>query len=278
MATISAAEVKKLKDLTNAGMMDCKKALEESDGDMDKALKLLKEKGLADAKKRGDRETKEGGVYIKADGSKVAMILLGCETDFVSGNDLFKAAKDKILDGVLSTGSEDANKYQDNVQDVISQTKENIELKKVRFIELKDNQYAATYIHGNNKIGVAVVFELGNSSLKTNGDFKDAAQNVALHIAACSPFYTSSNEVPAKEIDEQKEIFLKQMESDNKPANIKENIIKGKIAKHLAEICLLDQKYVKDDKVSIQKYIEDTAKKLGSDIKIVKFFRDMVGA
>ncbi|HOV14396.1 MAG TPA: translation elongation factor Ts [Spirochaetota bacterium] len=275
---ISASEVKKLKDLTNAGMMDCKKALEETNGDVDKALKILKEKGLADAKKRSDRETKEGGVYIKQSGNGIALCLLSCETDFVSGNEVFKKAKDKILDGILSNKKDFHDSFNDYVQEVISQTKENVGLKVSKYIEIKDNQYAATYIHGTNRIGVISVFELDNPSVKGNAELKEMADNICLHITASAPFYISQNEVPQNEIDEQKDIFTKQMADSGKKPEIVENIVKGKIQKHFSEICLLDQKYVKDDKVSVGEYIESIGKKIGSKIKVISFIRHMVGA
>jgi len=275
---IAASDVKKLKDLTNAGMMDCKRALEDTNGDMDKALKLLKEKGLADAKKRSDRETKEGGVFIKAAGNKVGLIVLACETDFVSGNDIFKAQKDKILDKLVAGGTENTEDYKENVQEIITQTKENIELKVVKLVEAKSNEIANTYIHGNNRIGVISIFETNKSEIKNNADFNEMANNVSMHIAASSPFYLSDKEVNQNEIEEQKQILLKQMGDTNKPANILENILKGKVQKYLSEICLLDQKYVKDDKVSVKEYVDSVGKKLGAEIKIAKFLRFNIGA
>lgn len=275
---ISADQVKKLRDVTGAGMMECKKALTEAGGNFDGAVKILKEKGLADAKKRSDRDTKEGGVFIKANGDKVAMILLGCETDFVSGNDIFKASKEKILDKVLSSKKEDLDFYKDDIQEVISQTKENVELKKVKYVDVADNQYVSTYIHGANKIGVLSLFEIDKPELKSNDQFKECALNICLHIAASSPFYTRKEEVPENEIAEQKSIFDKQMEGSDKPANVVENIVKGKIAKYLSEICLLDQKFVKDDKVTVEKYIADTAKALGAKIEMKTFYRFTIGA
>lgn len=276
--TISADQVKKLRDVTGAGMMECKKALTEAGGDFDGAVKILKEKGLADAKKRSDRDTKEGGVFIKDKGDKVAMILLGCETDFVSGNDIFKASKEKILDKVLSSKKEDLDFYKDDIQEVITQTKENVELKKVKYLGVAENQYVSTYIHGANKIGVLSVFEIDKPELKSNDQFKEFALNICLHVAASSPYYTRKEEVPQNEIAEQKSIFDKQMEDSDKPANVVENIVKGKIAKYLSEICLLDQKFVKDDKVTVEKYIADTAKALGAKIEIKTFYRFTIGA
>ena len=276
--TITADLVKQLRDITGAGMMECKKALTQSNGNINEAVKILKEKGLADAKKRADRETKEGGVYIKKDGNKVGMILLGCETDFVSGNELFQASKDNILDKLISSKNDDLANFSDNIQEVIAQTKENVELKKAKFIELNDNEYAATYIHGNNKIGVVTIIDTDKPEVFGDSKFVDFSMNLCLHIAASSPFYLNQGEVPKNEIDEQTALFTKQMEGSDKPANVVENIVKGKVAKYLSEICLLDQKYVKDDKIAIEKYIEDFAKSIDAKISIKSFFRFMIGA
>ncbi len=273
---ISAKDVMKLKEVTNAGVMDCKKALIEANGNFDEALKILKEKGLADTKKRDDRDTKEGGVFVAAKDNKVVMILLGCETDFVSGNDIFKSGKDKILNKALETLSESNDTYLDLVQDISVQTKEKVELKSVKCITLNNNQMAKTYVHGNNKIGVIVLFDVGKD-LKDSGEFAEMANNVAMHIAASNPLYLNPSQIPEKDTNEQKEIFTKQLEGANKPKNIIDNIVKGKIEKYYAETCLVSQPYVKDDKVSVSGYIESVAKKLGTDIKINSFVRYMIG-
>jgi elongation factor Ts len=275
---ISVSDVKKLKDMTSAGMMDCKKVLEESNGDMEKALKMLKEKGLADAKKRSDRETKEGGVYIKSSGNKIALCLIGCETDFVSKNEIFKDNVEKILEKILSSKSEDLVTYTEYVQDIIAKTKENIELKVVKFFELKAQEVSSVYIHGNNRIGVISIFETNKPELKDNAGFKEFANNISMHIAASNPFYISEKDVPQTEIEEQKAIFTKQMDESGKPANVVENIVKGKVAKYLSEICVLDQAYVKDDKVSVKQFIESNAKSFGADINLKSFVRYKIGA
>jgi len=273
---INAKDVMKLKDITNAGVMDCKKALIEANGNFDEALKVLKEKGLADTKKRSDKETKEGGVFVATKENKTVIILLGCETDFVSGNDIFKSGKDKILNKALETLSESNDTYLDLIQDIGIQTKEKIELKAIKCITLKANQMIKTYIHGNNKIGVAVIFDVG-SDLKDSQDFVEMSNNVAMHIAASNPLYLESSQIPEKDINEQKEIFIKQLEGSKKPQNVIDNIVKGKLEKYYGETCLVNQPYVKDDKISISQYIESVSKKIGADIKINSFIRYMIG-
>jgi small subunit ribosomal protein S2 len=275
---ISAKDVKKLRDMTNCGMMDCKKALIETKGDMDAALKFLKEKGLADAKKRSDRETKEGGVFIKTSGNKIAMITLACETDFVSSNEIFLKTSDEILDKVISSGNTDVAAYESDVQEAITQIKENIGLKSIKLTEISDSQFAESYIHGKNKIGVVSIFDIEKPELADSDVVKEMAKNVCMHIAASSPFYLTRDEVPESEVKEQQDIFEKQMADSDKPANVLENIIKGKMNKHFSEICLIDQKYVKDDKVSVEKYIESVAKDAGGKITISAFIRQNVGA
>ncbi|MBQ3923281.1 MAG: 30S ribosomal protein S2 [Spirochaetales bacterium] len=279
---IKASDVKNLRDMTGAGMMACKKALADANGDVQEALKLLKEKGLADAKKRADRETKEGGVFIKKDGNNVGMILLGCETDFVSGNETFQSSSVKILDKLLSTKNEDVAAYADDIQDVIAQTKENVELKKAKFITLADNQTAATYIHGKNKIGVVAVFEADKKDVFADAKFAEFSNDICMHITASNPFYLDAASVPAAEIADQKEVFTKQLEEDEKtaakPQNVKDGIINGKINKYLSEICLVDQKFVKDDKITVAKFVEDFGKETGAKITIKAFYRYMIGA
>lgn len=275
---ISAQEVKKLRDMTNAGMMDCKKALVKADGDMDAALTFLKEKGLADAKKRGDRDTNEGVIVAKASDKLAAIGLFACETDFVGNNEVFQNACNDIISDVVETGNTDIESYAAKIQEVITQTKENVQFKELSTFELDANKYAATYIHGNKKIGVLVLFELGDSSVKEKPEFADMANNISMHIAANAPSYLKPEEVEEKELAEQKSIALKQLEGQGKPQNILDNIIEGKLKKYKSEICLLEQKYIKDDKISVAKYVENTAKELGTDIKLTKFTRFSVGA
>lgn len=275
---VTAQQVKELRDLTNAGMMDCKKALESANGNMDEALKILKEKGLADAKKRGDRENNEGGVYVAQADGKVAIAMIACETDFVANNDNFKNACNDIAKKIISVGSENTDDYTSDLQNVAQITKENITIKKLRFITLADNQYASTYIHGNNKIGVAAVYEVSDKSVTEKTEFKEMANNIALHITASAPLYLTPDQVPEAEVAEQKALFEKQMEGSDKPQNIIDNIMAGKVSKYKGEVSLLEQKYIKDDKITVQKYVENTSKALGSDIKIVEFIRYSVGA
>lgn len=275
--SVSAKEVKKLKDMTDAGLMDCKKALIASEGDIDKAIKFLKEKGLADAKKRGDREANEGGVYVANSAANVGIIQVSCETDFVSGNEMFISSIQDIVNKAVESGNTDVAAYADDIVEVSRKTKENVSIQKLEVISLADNQYAATYIHGKNTIGCVSIFELADASAKDKAEVKEMGVNVSMHIAASSPLYLLANEVPQAELDEQKDIFMKQMADSGKPANVLENIMKGKLTKYCSEICLADQKYVKDDKLSVSNYVEQVGKAIGTDIKLIGFRRFSIG-
>ena len=274
---VSMAQVKELRDITNAGMLDCKKALEASNGNIDEAMKILREKGLADAKKRSDRETKEGGVYVGTKDGKVAIALVACETDFVANNAQFKDACNELVGKIIDKGSENADDYKEDLQHIAQITKENVNVKKLKCLNVADNQYVSTYIHGNNQIGVVVVYEMADKAVAEKAEFADMAKNVALHVAANAPMYLVGDDVPEAELEEQKAVFAKQMEGENKPANILENILNGKLSKYKAEICLMEQKYIKDDKMSVKQYVENTSKTLGSEVKVVNFIRFNVG-
>ena len=274
---VSMQQVKELRDLTNAGMLDCKKALEAANGNIDEAMKILKEKGLADAKKRSDRETKEGGVYVGTKDGKVAIALVACETDFVANNAQFKDACNELVGKIIDKGSENADDYKEDLQHIAQITKENVNVKKLKCLNVADNQYVSTYIHGNNQIGVVVVYEMADKAVAEKTEFADMAKNIALHVAANAPMYLIGDDVPEADLAEQKAIFAKQMEGENKPANILENILNGKLSKYKSEICLMEQKYIKDDKMSVKQYVENTSKTLGTEVKVVNFIRFNVG-
>ena len=274
---VSMAQVKELRDITNAGMLDCKKALEAANGNIDEAMKILKEKGLADAKKRSDRETKEGGVYVGTKDGKVAIALVACETDFVANNAQFKDACNELVGKIIDKGSENADDYKEDLQHIAQITKENVNVKKLKCLNVADNQYVSTYIHGNNQIGVVVVYEMADKAVAEKAEFADMAKNIALHVAANAPMYLIGDDVPEADLAEQKAIFAKQMEGENKPANILENILNGKLSKYKSEICLMEQKYIKDDKMSVKQYVENTSKTLGTEVKVVNFIRFNVG-
>ena len=259
---ISAGDIKKLREMTGAGMLECKKALGETNGDIAEAEKLLKERGLAAMEKRSDRATGEGRIVIKQDGNKIAIVEVTCETDFVANNEDFVKVAEKAAEVTLKNGkSEVTDEHKALIDEIAIKFRENMAVRRADFIEVGSNAVAGTYVHTDNKTGAVVVVE-GSSS----DDVKTFAKDCCLHLAAFTPAYIKKEDVPQSYIDEQKEIFQAQMAQDeklaSKPDNVKAGILQGKINKHLAEICFVDQAFVKDDKVTVGKKLESVGKGL----------------
>lgn len=267
MADITAAMVKDLRETTGAGMMDCKKALVDTNGDFDAAVKLLKEKGLAAVAKRAERATSEGRIFIRQSGNKVAVVELVCETDFVAKNAEFIACGEKILDEIFAKGYTEINKeLSDVLLDFATRTRENMSLSKIQVIDVPENSVAGIYIHSDFKTAAVTVIK-GSTDEKV----KEFARDCCMHLAAFTPAYNKPEDVPAEYINEQKEIFAKQMEDDpkmaSKPQNVKDGILQGKINKHLAEICFVDQMFVKDDKKSVKAKLDEVGKSVGATLE-----------
>ena len=265
---ITAAQVKELREQTGAGMMDCKKALTETNGDFDAAAKLLKEKGLAAVAKRAERVTSEGRIFIRQNGNKIAVVELVCETDFVANNADFISSGEKILDMVFEKGYTEANKeLSDVLLDFATRTRENMSLNKVQIIEVPEGASSGIYVHSNFK-QAAVVIVKGS----TDDKVKEFAKDCCMHLVAFTPAYIKQTDVPQSYIDDQKDIFKKQMEQDpkmaSKPENVREGILQGKINKHLAEVCFVDQMFVKDDKKSVNAKRAEIGKEVGASLEI----------
>ena len=264
---ITAAQVKELREQTGAGMMDCKKALTETNGDFDAAAKLLKEKGLAAVAKRAERVTSEGRIFIRQNGNKIAVVELVCETDFVANNADFISSGEKILDMVFEKGYTEANKeLSDVLLDFATRTRENMSLNKVQIIEVPEGASSGIYVHSNFK-QAAVTIVKGS----TDDKVKEFAKDCCMHLVAFTPAYIKQTDVPQSYIDEQKDIFKKQMEQDpkmaSKPENVREGILQGKINKHLAEVCFVDQMFVKDDKKSVNAKLAEIGKEVGASLE-----------
>jgi len=263
--------------MTGAGMLDCKNALVEAEGDFKKAEKHLKELGLAAAAKRSDRATNQGRVTTRITDDKAVILELACETDFVARNKDFIALGDQLIDLILAKGYTEINEELEGlVKDLISKIKENMSLKRFQVIDIAENQMVTDYIHGEGTIGVLVSIEADDPS-KINQELKDFAFDCALHIAAFSPQYLDKADVDAEYIKEQNEIYTKQVELLGKPANIIENIVKGKLSKHFTEICLLQQKFVKDDNLSVEQVLKNVSKSIGTPCRISGYTYFKVG-
>ncbi|MGN0750216.1 MAG: translation elongation factor Ts [Treponema sp.] len=271
---ITAADVKALREKTGAGMMECKKALTECNGDIAEAEKSLKEKGLAAMAKRSERATSEGRLFIRQDGNKIAVIELTCETDFVAKNADFIAVGEKMLDVTLAKGYTKVEAEHEEILEPLKVSiRENMKVAKVEVFEVPATASAAYYVHSDFKTGAVVIVDGSTADA-----VKTFAKDCCLHIAAFTPSYTSKKDVPQSYIDEQKEIFKAQMDQDEKmagkPENVKEGILQGKINKHLAEICFEDQMFVKDDKKTVTAKLAETGKEVGATLSfaVAKLF------
>ena len=239
---IKPIDVKKLREQTGAGMLDCKNALKESDGDIKKAVKILKEKGLAAAAKRSARATQEGKIFTKIADGKAVILELSCETDFVSRNEIFvNLGKNLVETAIASGASEITDELKTMVKEAIGTLKENMELKKLKVIDIADDEYVVDYIHGIGNIGTLIKLKSDNKDVFSNAAVKEFAFDSALHVAAFNPVALSPEAIDPAYIKEQEEIFTKQAESLDKPEKVIQGIIKGKLSKHLSEICFLNQ-------------------------------------
>lgn len=276
---IKAADVKALRDKTGAGMMECKNALTECNGDPTAAEKLLKEKGLAAVEKRSGRATSEGLVLIKNTEKKAVIAELTCETDFVAKNVDFIALGDKIINtaydkGITSVTSE----LSDMVLELATKVRENMALSRLEAVNAGADEYISKYIHSDKKTGVVVMLKADKAEVFANKDVQDFAYDCCLHIAAFTPLYTATSEVDAGYIADQKEIFTVQAKESGKPENVQAGIVQGKLKKHLAEICFLEQPFVKDDKLSVTKKMEEVAKAAGGKLSVSKIILFQLGA
>ena len=277
MTTISASQVKELREATNVGMMECKKALAEAGGDKDAAIKLLRERGLAIAGKKAERAANEGLVAAEVGGKgKVgAIVEVNCETDFVARNEVFQA----FVAGVVTRAREEegdlAAAIKDDLVAKIAEIGENLMLGRYDRYVLEGSGVVASYIHLGGKVGVLMEVGCGKDETAAQAAFKEVAKDITLHIAACNPMYLAREEVPADVLEAEKEIFAKQAEG--KPENIIEKIVAGKIEKYFSQICLLEQGFVKDPDISVTGLLEKVGKELGDTLTIRRFVRYQIG-
>lgn len=278
---IKAIDVKKLREKTGVGMMDCKKALVKAGGDFKKAEKILKELGLAAAQKRGGRTTKEGQIFSLIKGNNGVLLELSSETDFVAKNKEFVALGEKLADLIVRKDLKKKTEEIDTlITEVISKIKESIELKRFKILKAGSNEFLTGYIHkvGDvGKIGVLLLMNVDDSSLINNGKVREAAFDIALHTAAYAPLYLSRKDVDADYLKEQEEIFLKQAQNLGKPEKVIQGIVKGKLNKNLSEICLLDQAFVKDQTISVARYLDNLSKEMGSTVNISDYLYYKLG-
>ena len=288
MAEISAAMVMKLRKISGQGMMDCKRALQETDGDIDKAMDMLRKKGLATLAKRAERDTSEGLVVSKTspEGKTAVMATLCCETDFVAKSDDFITAAQTLADfalackadegveNVLETSADD-RKFSDVLTEIVSKTGEKTQVGDYAKYTLDGPGLISTYIHFNEKVGTMVQIETGDEAMASADALKQTAADLAMHITATKPLALDKDQIDPEIIEREKVIFAEQVK--NKPANIVDKIVEGKIKKFYAENCLLQQPFVKDDSKSVEQVLAEAAKQAGGEAKIKRFVRFEVG-
>ncbi|MCL2211560.1 MAG: translation elongation factor Ts [Treponema sp.] len=285
MAEISAADVKKLRDKTGAGPMECKNALVSTNGDFAAAEKILKEKGLAALEKRVGRATNEGKIFVKTkgDGSAAVLVELNAETDFVARNPDFVALGGVIADKALEKDINEPNdELSGMVQELATKIRENMGLKRLKNVKASSNEYLTQYIHGDGNIGVVVKCESDKPEIFKDEEVKSFIFSLALHIAAFNPAAIDRTKIDQAWVKEQEGIFKVQMEKDEKlkgkPDNVLAGILQGKVTKYLSEICLMEQGYVKDEKQTVAKALEECGKKAGAKLSIKDYVYFRVGA
>lgn len=278
----TAKDVQALREKTGVGMMACKNALTEADGDMDKAIDILREKGLAAATKKAGRIAAEGVVLTYTDEAKKVsvMVEVNSETDFVAKNEEFKTfvldvAKTIVesnpvdVEALLAANvAGDTRTVQEHLQDKILAIGENMKIR--RFERVEGN--VVSYVHGGGSVGVMVKFDTDDSAAQTEA-FKAMGKDVAMQVAAMSPSYLDEASVPADVIEHEKEILTAQIMEEGKPEAIAQKIVMGRISKFYKENCLVDQEFVKDNKLSVKQYVDSIAKELGAQIKVAGFVR-----
>ena len=277
MAEITAAAVGKLRDMTNAGMMDCKKALVEAKGDMNAAVDILRKKGAATASTRSAREAREGVIapYIAPGGRLGVLVEVNCQTDFVARNDMFRAFADDVAKRLAADPK--TNFEADRIE-MVAKIRENIQIPRHARMEVEGNGMVAAYIHTGAKVGVLVEVGAGKESTVANEQFKQLVKDITLQIAAGSPSAVSREQVPAAVIAKEREIAAQSDRLKGKPPQAIEKIIQGILEKYYQTCCLVDQGFVKkNSEISVKEHVGTIAKELGDEVTIRRFVRFQVG-
>ena len=281
----TAADVKNLRETTGAGMMDCKKALDET-GDFQKAVDYLRAKGLAAAAKKQSRVAAEGMIAASVKGKIAALVEVNCETDFVAKNDAFQAfaanaanvAVDSTLsnvDALLAAKSSNGLTIKDNISELTIKIGEKIDLRRVEVLKLEGNGMIGSYVH-SGKIGVLAAIET-DKDVTANETFQTLVKDICMQVAAANPQFLNASEIDETYKAKEAEIYAAQLKEQGKAEAMIPNIVKGKLAKLASEVCLYEQAFVKDPDQTIGKYIEATAKTVGATIKVTKFIKLNLG-
>ncbi|MDG1072633.1 MAG: translation elongation factor Ts [Akkermansiaceae bacterium] len=286
---ITASLVKELREQTGAGMMECKNALKETEGDIAAAIKYLRERGDLKAAKKADRAAKEGVVaaQISEDGKSGILIEVNCETDFVARNENFQAFVDEVASTVAASDAQDLEAalalpkgdqtLEGYIKTKVLELGENLQFRRFERLNVSGEGAVASYIHLGGKVGVLIAVNAEKAESASNDAFRDLVKDLTLHIAASAPAGLGREDIPADLVEAEKDIFRKQMEGQNKPADILEKIISGKLGKFYSEHCLLEQGFVKDPDTTIQGLLEAQGKEVGDTLAIDRFVRFQLG-
>ncbi|MDH6077483.1 translation elongation factor Ts [Chrysosporum ovalisporum FSS-45] len=293
MAEISAKVVQELRQKTGAGMMDCKKALKETEGDIEKAIDWLRQKGIASAGKKSDRIAAEGLIdtYVQPGGGVGVLIEINCQTDFVARNEAFKGLAKNLAQQAATADSVESLLAQPYIEDksvtvdhfikqTMAQLSENIQVRRfINFALLEGEQgIVDSYIHTGGRVGVLVQLNAKTESAAENEEFQTLAKNTAMQVAACPNIeYVSVDEIPEEIAQKEKEIEMGRDDLANKPDNIKEKIVQGRIEKRLKELTLLDQPFIRDQSISVEELVKQVKGKLGEEVKVTRFVRYILG-
>ena len=287
MAAITAAMVKELREATGVGMMECKKALTEADGDFDKAVDVLRTRGLAKAAKKADRATNEGRVNVLVEGKSGVVVQVNCETDFVALTDKFGGYVDTFSKAVLENDPADVDalleseyegtKVSDALTEAIHVIGENMKITSFKRLDVEGTGALVPYIHMGGKIGVLVSFSFDNEATASDERFVQMGKDVAMQIAATAPVALDEDSVPAEIREHEMAIYKAQAAESGKPENIQEKIATGRMKKFYKESCLMDQEFVKDPDKSVTEYVNGVSKELGDKVKVVDFARIALG-
>ena len=286
---ITASLVKELREQTGAGMMECKNALKETEGDIAAAIKYLRERGDLKAAKKADRAAKEGVVaaQISEDGKSGILIEVNCETDFVARNENFQAFVDEVASTVAASDAQNLEAalvlpkgdqtLEGYIKTKVLELGENLQFRRFERLNVSGEGAVASYIHLGGKVGVLIAVNAEKAESASNDAFRDLVKDLTLHIAASAPAGLGREDIPADLVEAEKDIFRKQMEGQNKPADILEKIISGKLGKFYSEHCLLEQGFVKDPDTTIQGLLEAQGKEVGDTLAIDRFVRFQLG-
>jgi elongation factor Ts len=291
MADITAGLVKELRECTGAGMMECKKALTEVDGDLDKAVDLLRTRGLAALAKKAGRATNEGAIaaQLSDDGKIGVLVEVNCETDFVGRNAEFLGFVSQIAQQIVASAPADVTDLHGQtvqergltVEEILGETVaklgENMGIARFERVEVSGTGAVMSYIHGGGKIGVLVEFGFNKAETAGNAAFVTFAKDVAMQVAAATPLYTRREEVPADVVEHEMGIYMAQAAESGKPEPIQEKMALGRMEKFYKEVCLVEQAFVKDQNISVTQYAAQVGKELGDELTIVNFTRWVLG-